>query len=44
MQVYERYKVLYTNYTMDCFGNADDEESTEEFIIENGIMAYILMA
>lgn len=29
---------------MDCFGNAEDEESSEEFIIENGIMAYILMA
>ena len=29
---------------MDCFGKADDDDSNEVFIIENGIMAYILMA
>ena len=29
---------------MECFGQADDDDSEEELIIENGIMAYILMA
>ena len=45
VEVYERYKIVFKDiYSMECFGQAEDDDSEEELIIENGIMAYILMA